>query len=351
MAIIAVLIGLLVPAVQKIRGAANQLQCQNNMRNIVIAMEHMSIQHKKLPPLLGPYPAGTLGNNNSGNPANSNGPPWGNPFFFLLPFIEQDNQWKASYANLTGEGDNPNFLTQPGYTPWSASVGGNPSNYLGGGDSLHYGVKVYVCPGDPSAPNDGLGSLQLGTVIDSNDALCSYAANALVFGKYITAPGPNQGKATALVSGLSSDLQGKTRIPQDITDGTSNTIMFTERYANAGYYNDLTTNSAGNGGAAWAWWGAYTSGTAVLPSGLQMDTAVPAFNYFLRSGVDTPPFQSAPLQWQVNVLNQYPSSPHTGVIVVGMCDGSVRTVSEGISNGTWWAACTPSSGDRLDSDW
>src|SRR5262249_40072054 len=116
MAIIAVLIGLLVPAVQKIRGVANQLQCQNNMRQLTIAMQSMSMKHKKLPPLLGPYPAGTLGMNNSGNPAYTNGPPWGNPFFFLLPELEQDTQWKWMYNQA---GDTTQFLTTPGYQPYA----------------------------------------------------------------------------------------------------------------------------------------------------------------------------------------------------------------------------------------
>jgi hypothetical protein len=341
MAIIAVLIGLLVPAVQKIRGAANQLQCQNNMRQNTLAMEHMAIQHKKLPPLLGPYPAGTLGAPTSN--LSPNGPPWGNPFFFLIPFIEQDNQWKASYANINNMGDNNVYMTQPGYTPWQAIVSGNPSNYLQPPPSLGYAIKTYLCPADPSTPNDGLGNLQLydqGTLtIYGNAALCSYAVNAQVFAK-------------CDVLGNVLNYQGKTRIPQDITDGTSNTIMFTERYGNAGFYGDMNTN--GQGGAAWAYSGAFTGGSPLIQgTNLFMDTAVPAFNWdpnFL-TGLTCQTFQVSPVQWQVNVLNKIPSSPHTGVITVGLCDGSVRTVSEGISPGTWWHACTPSSGDRLDNDW
>src|SRR5262249_4561136 len=162
-------------------------------------MQSMSMKHKKLPPLLGPYPAGTLGINNSSNPAYAtliNGPPWGNPFFFLLPELEQDTQWKWMYNQA---GDAAQFLTTPGYQPYAFTEAGGQVN-----DSLNYTVRFFLCPADPSAPNDGLGSLQLGTVIDSNDALCSYAVNALVFAKYITAPGPNQGKPVTLVNGTSA---------------------------------------------------------------------------------------------------------------------------------------------------
>src|SRR5262249_40278092 len=150
-----------------------------------------------------------------------------------------------------------------GYQPWQTPGGTAPLNV----DSLHYAIKTYICPGDPSAPNDGLGNLQLvlnGALTgDSNDGVCSYAVNAQVFAK-------------CDVFGNLQNYQGKTRIPTDITDGTSNTIMFTERYANAGYYGDLTTNSPGNGGAAWAYWGSFTGGTPLVQGGnLQMDTAVP----------------------------------------------------------------------------
>src|SRR6516225_9043426 len=60
-AIIGVLIGLLLPAVQKIRGLAAQISCTNNMRQLALAAEHASVTHKKLPPLLGAYPSGKMG--------------------------------------------------------------------------------------------------------------------------------------------------------------------------------------------------------------------------------------------------------------------------------------------------
>src|SRR5437879_3829437 len=78
-AIIAVLIGLLVPAVQKVREAAARTQCTNNLRQIGVAAHNCNDTYKSLPPGIGWFP-GTSGNPETG---------YGNPFFHLLPFIEQ----------------------------------------------------------------------------------------------------------------------------------------------------------------------------------------------------------------------------------------------------------------------
>src|SRR5579871_5480741 len=97
-AIIGVLIGLLLPAVQKIRAIAAHMACTNNLRQIGLAAQAANTTHKRLPPLLGPYPTGILGQTQF-----SNGPPWGNPLFYLLPFIEQDTLYRLSYQAAPGD--------------------------------------------------------------------------------------------------------------------------------------------------------------------------------------------------------------------------------------------------------
>jgi hypothetical protein len=305
-----------------------------------------------------PIPSGKLGAPDlTGATA---GPPWGNPFFYLLPFIEQDNVWKSTFEQAI----DPVFLTDPGYQPWYPWFGvntpGTPAAPLP--EAMGLSVRIYHCPGDPSIPNDGLGTIMLGgTPVNttastySDVALTSYVANAQVFGNFI-ASGANAGFVNPNNT-LAQTLNNKSRIPTDFTDGTSSTILFSERYGAAGYYGTYTPLSTGfnlttnPGGVSWAWWGTFTGGgPPVYGTNFVLDTVVPMFAF--------PPFvqaasapQVSPLNWQVNVNPYVASSPHTGVVTVAMVDGSTRTVSEGISPVTWWAAITPNGGDFLGGDW
>ncbi len=175
-AIIAILIGLLLPAVQKVRDAANRTQSTNNLKQMDLALANMNDTYKALPAIVGRYPS------QAGAIQGKGGAEEGTVFFFMLPFIEQQNAYNALLAVH------------------------NDSWYC------TYAIKTYISPADQSAPASGLpdtGSPRGGI---------SYAANDYVFLPRLNGNGPNQ-----------SNNPPTARIPATMPDGTTNTISFSEK--------------------------------------------------------------------------------------------------------------------------
>src|SRR5215217_8052785 len=96
-AIIAILIGLLLPAVQKVREAAARMSCSNNLKQLALACHNFHDQNGRLPPGAANDmpPFGT-----NGSPGNPSGPQWGSSWkVYILPFIEQDNLYRNWQLN------------------------------------------------------------------------------------------------------------------------------------------------------------------------------------------------------------------------------------------------------------
>jgi prepilin-type N-terminal cleavage/methylation domain-containing protein/prepilin-type processing-associated H-X9-DG protein len=194
-AIIAILIGLLLPAVQKIRDAAARMSCQNNLHQIGIACHSCNDANGYLPPIAA---------RDATTPSLNTGPYAGKPYTlhgFLLPFIEGGNIY--------------NLMT--------------PSGYAGG--QYDKVIKTYLCPHD-------LISTKLGFCITSNGgangwAATNYAGNFLAFGDPATgSPG------------------GANKISDSFPGGMTNIIFFTEIYGTCTSSGNINSGSAY--GSLWA---------------------------------------------------------------------------------------------------
>jgi prepilin-type N-terminal cleavage/methylation domain-containing protein len=325
-AIIAILIGLLLPAVQKVREAAGRMKSQNNLKQIGIALHACHDANGKLPTVVGSFPQG-------------NDPNWGAPYnpshfgtqqYFLLPFLEQQNV----YVELTINHDQ---------SPTGPPVAGNSWRAVAA-------LKVFQAPNDPTQTADG-SSPNWSTGYGPR-GLTSYASNWHAFG-----------------GGWGEDWQigGKARIPASFPDGTSQTIGYFEFYSRCGditqtqpyaehvwqedgqYPNPVgqanhgcCNNPSNGGGSRYSptWYADYPGN---FPNG-DVNSLPPGYPL---QYITLPQFGVPQVQCDPRRLQGYGA---TGINVLLM-DGSVRNVAPSISQATWAKAITPNDGLTLGSDW
>jgi prepilin-type N-terminal cleavage/methylation domain-containing protein/prepilin-type processing-associated H-X9-DG protein len=304
-AIIAVLIGLLVPAVQKVREAGNRLSCENNLKQLGVALHNYHGALGKLPPARDPWPA---------------------PFSaqaHLLPYVEQDNLQKlVNFNPPAGSGD----LTYTGVNQAAAT----------------YVVKLFLCPSDSAT----------GIVPGSSYGASNYYCNV---GTGFSSTGDYTGD---YVSGDGVFLLNRSVRLTDIRDGTSSTAAMSEAILGDGQTptgsaptdvkrqalvlsgSTLTTpTTCGAGAVGGAVWSGTYNGNLWINGGYWATD----YNHYYTPNTSS---------WDcLNTANNYglkaARSLHTGGVNLLLCDGSVHFVTDGIDLTTWRALATRNGGETV----
>ncbi len=176
-AVLGAVAGLVLAVLPRIRTAANKLESQNNLRQIILSMQSAHDAHRRLPPAIGFYPIIELPKEVK-DPLAEHPALHGTVFFHIMPFLESNRIWSDSKG-----------------------MSRNAKAF----------VPVYVAPGDFTLPAN--------EVLPDGQGAVSYAANGYVLGG-----GSYDKEKTAYFSRRTlGEIADK--------DGTSNTIAFAERFA------------------------------------------------------------------------------------------------------------------------
>jgi prepilin-type N-terminal cleavage/methylation domain-containing protein len=199
-AIIAILIGLLLPAVQKVREAAARMQCSNNLKQLVLAMHNYHDTH-------GRFPWGR-------SKGAIDSPSWA---VLILPYIEQQNLWNR-FTDPNINGTNFPMITR-GADPTVTTHNLIRSQFRNTG-AMKIPIQTFICPSVPGRPTVSQ-TFTSGT--SSTEGIC---------GDY----GVNYGSGTSAADSENGTFQWSMGTPAygrriaDITDGTSNTFLLGEKH-------------------------------------------------------------------------------------------------------------------------
>jgi prepilin-type N-terminal cleavage/methylation domain-containing protein/prepilin-type processing-associated H-X9-DG protein len=322
-AIIAILIGLLLPAVQKVREAAARMSCQNNLKQIGLASHNYATTFGFLPPGAGPTP--------SNNPAaNSRA----SVQAVILGYLEQANIYNLFdfTQDVNSSATNANARLQQ--------------------------VPVYLCPSDPSAATQG------------NAGRSNYFGNMGAQAYSAAAQTSPLGGCFYFIPRKGAQYDPKGFKLLEITDGTSNTALFSEiRRGNntAGTYQPQDVRLVPFAGSAGASSSpddlvppascSQTSGSAVRYAGLQYYRDLLATSLYTHTRVPNDPGGDC-LDTNLRLGDTgtlfaghiTARSYHTGGVNVCLADGSVRFVTNSISLAVWQAVGTRAGGEVANFD-
>lgn len=286
-AIIAILIDLLLPAVQKVREAAARMQCSNNLKQIGLAMHNYQDTNGGLPPSMG-----------------ASGCCWGTWPILVMPFLEQDNAAKL-YTNWGGNDST------------GARYGAAPNTQV---TTMRF--SVFTCPSDiPNAPLSGITNNNYAVNIGNTGNAQQATLNGVVFGnapfKRAVATSPRKGMAI-----------------QQIFDGSSNTMLVGEVLQGQG--RDLR---------GFFWWGDAAGFSAYNGPNSPSPDVIYSATYCNNLPLQGLPCTGVPTTTAPTMMAS--RSRHSGGVNVCMGDGSVRFVTDSIDINIWRAASTAAGGEVL----
>jgi prepilin-type N-terminal cleavage/methylation domain-containing protein len=344
-AIMGILIALLLAAVQNVRESANRAKCQNNLRQLGVAVHNFHGTHGTMPTYFGIYP----GRKNVVTPGTDRASVYGSWFAHLMPYVEEADTYRLLKDEIETANYNERRTLTPPSGPMTVTVTVNNNGHVYTYTTTSYSTPgvyedhgiwvaeikgkkypVLICPSDPSPTSD---------------------RNAGIGHVYIT-QAPPWGSTNYLANwhAWGNGQSGLWTPPQPftvITDGLSNTILFGEGYA---WCDD-------RGRIALYSWTYHNFGLTPQLGNAQLPPGSPPIN-FPQGMPNTYLFQVRPLPrnvarcpaGQVCCDNWRAQTGHSAMNVA-LADGSVRTLDVGISQDTWDNALYPRDGNTLGSDW
>ncbi|MFO0807360.1 MAG: DUF1559 domain-containing protein [Gemmataceae bacterium] len=302
-AIIAVLIGLLLPAVQKVREAAQRTKCQNNLKQIGLALHNYHDANQRLP---------------EGDPNFGSNGTWA---ILMLPYMEQATMGQA-YVNFgqSAGSSSPSFLQSPNVDQVTCQR-----------------LSVLTCPSDePVAVFPASTGPLFATAHNyaANYGNTTRTRTKCYPSTSTTLPCP-LGDTTFGGAPFNSSFQGKVNVRlTDIGDGTSNTIMVGEVRQPKEAAGKTDVRGLIWYGPAGGFETYYTPNTD-SPDQIQFDAYC-----------NNQPTLGLPCRLATSYIFSARSN-HAGGVNVGLCDGSVRLVSDRINVDTWRALGTTNGGETL----
>jgi prepilin-type N-terminal cleavage/methylation domain-containing protein/prepilin-type processing-associated H-X9-DG protein len=323
-AIIGILIALLLPAVQKVREAANRSSCSNNLKQIGLAIQNFHDTHNFLPP----------------SALRDDWPTWA---VLILPYVEQDNLYKMWNINYR-------------YAEQSRDPDPRPHN-----------VKTYFCPSRRSADGVGHSVNDIAAANDPANALGSfpgglsdYACNSgndstnnrsngvLTYGHCVgVTPDGQTITGNFYLSPLGTRITTWTGVTTiaSITDGTSNTLLVGEKhirpFSRDGMNEDRSVFSGNNANN-------YCRLAGLPPEGVAQSNNVTQYPVIQNPEDVSQTTGNPPTPYDAN---EDFGGPHPGVCMFVFCDGSVKGVKNSVDLVTLTRLVVRNDGQPITGDY